>query len=390
MKFFCKIALSVSASIVLASCQKYEALEYQVAAPDSYANQQAIDAFKPLKEYIDRSANPGFKLGAAVSLSDYVNKGVMYRLVNSNFDEITLGYEMKHGAVVKADGKLDLSKIKSLLETASAAGISVYGHTLAWHANQNATYLNKLIAPVIIPGKSQPTWDLVTGANFETDAAANYQSNTNAVAGFTAVGQGANNTGRALKITNAAVRANDYDAQLFLKFSPAVVAGEKYQLKMDVRSDVAASYSTQAHVTAGAYKHWDFFGTISSTPTWSTYTKEITVSADMATSGAIAFNLGKTATTFYFDNITLKKYNEKGSGNAGYSYFFKNPTAGNFWEAQIAYDLAPPLQNNTEYTLKIVAKGSVAGNIRAELQSSADYSSTGFGMIGLSTGWYEY
>ena len=99
----------------------------------------------------------------------------------------------------------------------------------------------------------------------------------------------------------------------FLKFSPAVVAGEKYQLKMDVRSDVAASYSTQAHVTAGAYKHWDFFGTISSTPTWSTYTKEITVSADMATSGAIAFNLGKTATTFYFDNITLKKYNEKGS-----------------------------------------------------------------------------
>ena len=390
MKFFCKIALSVSASIVLASCQKYEALEYQVAAPDSYANQQAIDAFKPLKEYIDRSANPGFKLGAAVSLSDYVNKGVMYRLVNSNFDEITLGYEMKHGAVVKADGKLDLSKIKSLLETASAAGISVYGHTLAWHANQNATYLNKLIAPVIIPGKSQPTWDLVTGANFETDAAANYQSNTNAVAGFTAVGQGANNTGRALKITNAAVRANDYDAQLFLKFSPAVVAGEKYQLKMDVRSDVAASYSTQAHVTAGAYKHWDFFGTISSTPTWSTYTKEITVSADMATSGAIAFNLGKTATTFYFDNITLKKYNEKGSGNAGYSYFFKNPTAGNFWEAQIAYDLAPPLQNNTEYTLKIVAKGSVAGNIRAELQSSADYSSNGFGMIGLTTGWKEY
>lgn len=390
MKLFYNIALGVAASVVLASCEKYEAPEYHVDKPESYANQELINAYKPLKEYIDREANPGFKLGAAVSLSDYIKKGVMYRLINSNFDEITLGYEMKHGAVVQADGSLALNNVKTLLETASAAGISVYGHTLAWHANQNATYLNKLIAPIVIPGQSQPTWDLVTGADFETDAAANYQSNTNAVAGFTAVGQGANSTGRALTITNAAVRANDYDAQLFLKFSPAVVAGEKYELKIDVRSDVAASYSTQAHVTPGAYKHYDFFGTISSTPTWSTYTKQITVSEAMATSGTIAFNLGKTATTFYFDNITLKKYNEKGSGNAGYSYWFKNPTAGNFWEAQVAYDLAPALQNNTEYTLKIVAKGSVAGNIRSELQSSSDYSSNPFGTIALTTGWKEY
>ncbi|MDH4461562.1 MAG: endo-1,4-beta-xylanase, partial [Flectobacillus sp.] len=81
----------------------------------------------------------------------------------------------------------------------------------------------------------------------------------------------------------------------------------------DVRADAPASYATQAHVTPGAYKHWDFFGTISATPTWTTYTREITVTADMATCGAIAFNLGKTATTYYFDNITLTKYNATGS-----------------------------------------------------------------------------
>ena len=236
---------------------------------------------------------------------------MIYRLVNSNFDEITLGYEMKHGAVVQANGSLALTNVKNLLETASKAGISVFGHTLAWHANQNATYLKGLIAPVIIPSTGGPSWDLVIGADFETDVATVYQSNTNAVMSFTAAGQGANGSGRALKINNASVRTNDYDSQLFLKF-PGVVAGERYELKMDVRSDVAASYSTQAHVTPGAYKHWDFFGTISSTPTWSTYTKEITVTADMATSGSVAFNLGKTATNFYFDNITLKKYNPNG------------------------------------------------------------------------------
>jgi endo-1,4-beta-xylanase len=311
MKRLYKIAFGLAGAILLASCHKYEALDFQVAKPTSFSAQEQIDAYQPLKTYIDRTANPKFKFGAGASLQSYLSKGVIYRLTNSNFDEITLGYEMKHGAVVQADGSLALSNVKNLLETASKAGITVFGHTLAWHANQNATYLKGLIAPVVTPSSSGPTWDLVIGADFETDNASVYQSNTNAVASFTAAGEGFNGTGRALKISNSAVRANDYDAQLFLKF-PAVAVGEKYELKMNVRSDVAASYPTQAHITPGAYKFYDFFGAISSTPTWTTYTKEITVTTDIATSGALAFNLGKTATNFYFDNITLKKYNPLG------------------------------------------------------------------------------
>lgn len=312
MKPFYKIALSVVASVVLASCHKYEALDFHVDKPASIAAQEEINAYQDLKTYVDRNANPNFKLGAGASLQEYVSKGVMYRLLNSNFDEITLGYEMKHGAVVQMDGSLQLTNVQRLLETAAAAGTSVFGHTLAWHANQNANYLNGLIAPVVIPSSGGPTWDLVTAADFETDNAANYQSNTNAVASFTATGEGKGGTGRALKITNASVRANDYDAQLFLKFSPAVKAGEKYELKMDVRSDAPASFSTQAHTTPGSYKHYEFFGTISSTPTWTTYTKITDITTDMATSGTIAFNLGKTATTYYFDNIRLTKYNPLG------------------------------------------------------------------------------
>lgn len=312
MKPFYKIALSIAASVALSSCHKYEALDFHVEQPATFAAQKEIDTYNSLKTYIDRNANPKFKLGAGVSLQQYIAKGVMYRLANSNFDEITLGYEMKHGAVVQADGKLLLTNVKTLLETATKAGISVFGHTLAWHANQNATYLNGLIAPVVIPSSGGPTWDLVTAADFETDNAANYQYNANAIAGFTAAGEGAKGVGRALKITNQSVRTNDWDTQLFLKFSPAVQLGEKYELKIDVRSDAPASFGTQAHVTAGAYKHYDFFGTISSTPTWTTYTKEVTISTEMITSGAIAFNLGKAATTYYFDNISLKKYNPLG------------------------------------------------------------------------------
>lgn len=312
MKTFYKIGLSVMASVVFASCHKYEALDFHVDKPGTIVAQEEIDAYGDLKTYVDRNANPNFKLGAGASLQEYLSKGVMYRLLNSNFDEITLGYEMKHGAVVQANGHTSLTNVQTLLATAANAGITVFGHTLAWHANQNATYLNGLIAPVVIPSSGGPTWDLVTGADFETDNAANYQSNTNAVASFSAVGEGKGGVGRALKITNASVRTNDYDAQLFLKFSPVVKAGEKYELKMDIRSDAPASYSTQAHTTPGAYKHYEFFGTISSTPTWTTYTYVADISTQMETSGTIAFNLGKTATTYYFDNIRLTKYNPLG------------------------------------------------------------------------------
>lgn len=312
MKLVNKFALGLALSVGLVSCNEYETLEYQVEKPQTIIEQGKIDSLEPLKAYVDRAANPNFKLGVALSLSQYTSKGLMYRLANSNFDEITIGYEMKHGAVVQANGTLNLANVTALLETASEAGTSVYGHTLAWHANQNAAYLKSLIAPLVIPSTGGPSWEVVTEADFETDAAPNYQYNTNAVAGFTAQGQGANGSGRALKITNTAVRANDWDVQLFVKFSPAVKVGEQYRLTLDVRSDVNASYPTQAHVTPGSYKHYDFFGTVNSTPEWKTYTREITITTNTETSGAIAFNLGKTATTYYFDNIKFEKLNPEG------------------------------------------------------------------------------
>lgn len=306
-----KVALGLT-SLLVTSCTKYEALEFDVVKPETAVIQEDIDSYPAIKSFINRTTNPNFKLGVALSLSDYNNKNVMYRLANKNFDEIALGYEMKHGAVVQANGTLLLDNVTKLLETAKAAGTSVYGHTLCWHANQNATYLKSMIAPDVT-ASTGPGWDLITTADFESDASNNFQANANAITSYTALGGGFNGVGRALKITNASVRTNDWEAQFFLRFAPAAVLGEKYTLKMDVRADVSASYPTQAHVTPGAYKHWDFFGTISATPTWTTYIREITVTADMATCGAIAFNLGKTATNFYFDNITLTKYNATGS-----------------------------------------------------------------------------
>src|SRR5690606_3861774 len=243
-----------------------------------------LDSYSPLISYINKDKHPNFKFGVALSLNDYVNKTVNYRLANLNFNEIVLGYEMKNGAIVQSNGSLNTANIERLLETAREADMAVYGHTLVWHANQNASYLNSLIQPTIIPGESTPTWEVVTSVDFETDDESKYQYTANAIKSFTADGSGANGEGRALKLINESVRENDYDFQFFLPFSPAVQAGEQYELTMDVRSDVEATYSTQAHTTPYNYKHWEFFGQITSTPQWTTVTKTITVSPDMATS----------------------------------------------------------------------------------------------------------
>ena len=60
-------------------------LDYiQVEKPQSIAEYEYLNAYSPLKEYIDRAAHPGFLLGGAIAASDYINKGVVYRLANSN------------------------------------------------------------------------------------------------------------------------------------------------------------------------------------------------------------------------------------------------------------------------------------------------------------------
>ena len=170
--------------VVVASCKKYEPLSFNVDKPQTVTDQEGIDSLSALKTYINRAAHPNFKFGAAVSLSDYINKGVTYRLVNSNFDELVAGYEMKHGAVVQADGSLALDNTKKFLQTAKAAGMTVYGHTLTWHANQNATYLNNLISPMTVTTPGFANALTVTGLQ---DGSFTGWTKTNAGAGISVV-----------------------------------------------------------------------------------------------------------------------------------------------------------------------------------------------------------
>lgn len=122
-----------------------------VDKPGTVAELEYLNDYDALKSYIDRDANPNFKLGAGVTVSDYIQKGSYYRWINENFDMITAGNAMKYASVVGDNGAMNFGTVMQFVSAAKEAGIEIYGHTLLWHAQQNTKYLNSLIADREIP-----------------------------------------------------------------------------------------------------------------------------------------------------------------------------------------------------------------------------------------------
>ena len=90
-----------------------------------------------MKTYVNRAANPGFKLGIALSANDFTAGGQVHSLAVSNFDEMTAGNEMKYASCVADDGTMNFYNVTNFVNEAKAAGMTIYGHTLGWHSQQN-------------------------------------------------------------------------------------------------------------------------------------------------------------------------------------------------------------------------------------------------------------
>ena len=131
---------------VLGSCADWDDWKYDVEKPQTIAQYEYLNDYAPLKEYLDRDAHPGFKVSAALGVDEFNQQGPLFRLAAHNFDEIVAGNAMKMASCVNDQGVMDFSKVSSFVRAAEDAGLTVYGHTLAWHAQQPRKWLEKLIA----------------------------------------------------------------------------------------------------------------------------------------------------------------------------------------------------------------------------------------------------
>lgn len=396
------------------SCVDDTKLLFDVEKPASIAGMEYLDNYDALKSYVDRNANPDFKLGAGVTVSEYLDQGHMYRLINSNFDIMTAGNAMKYSSVVGDDGSMNFGTVTAFVDAAKAAGVQIYGHTLVWHAQQNNKYLNSLIADKKIEGAGEALDpSVITNSDFETDGSGWGGWGNNSTRGRTEAGEGFDNSYGYFFTNPSAV--NSWEAQTAYDFSP-LEDGATYVLSLQIRGSVDGTISAGLQDPSN-YASGGDFPPLGVTQEWKEYTLEITANGENV--ARFLFSFGAYVGTIYIDDITLSRKNPLGGSVDIPKYLYQsdfedgvalggwgngstrevvngelqmvNPSAVNFWEAQAAIDFADPLVNGEMYYLNLKVKGSAAGVLRPGFQDPSDYSSGGdFDNISFTTDWQEF
>lgn len=270
-----------------------------------------------MKEAISRyealTAYTTIKLGVGIDFNLYMTDEKYRTLVNENFNEITPGNEMKQSSLMKADGTLDFTSADNVMEALQTAGLTVYGHTLVWHSQQRAGYLNSLIAPTVIPGPAGS--NLLDLSGLSDGSFSGGWGRPNQGAGIQIVeGEGLASTSKAVKLISSSSSANEWDLQLETP-DVAIVAGHTYEISFYIKSDKTGSgrISFDSNIT-NSYPWKDWYGTGSASGSFETsgVWQQVKFTLDDFKEGATAFkmyfDLGKLPDVTYYmdvDNILI-------------------------------------------------------------------------------------
>ena len=140
---------------------------YELGKPNN-EDYRYLDEYQALKEYIDYSKYPNFKLGAGTTVDTYISNSTYKNMIDKNFTETVAGNAMKMASCVDGNGNMNFSKVKDYVNAAEKGGISVYGHTLAWHSQQPKAWLLKLLADKKVEG-GEDVWETVANKDFLSD-----------------------------------------------------------------------------------------------------------------------------------------------------------------------------------------------------------------------------
>ncbi len=375
--------------------------------------QEKISRYEPLKNYTT------FVLGGGVGLDLYMTNETYRKLTNENFDEVTIGYEMKHGPMVKANGAIDFTKVDAFIAKVKEAGLTVYGHTLVWHSNQNASYLNSLIAPTIIPGSSGT--NVLDLTNLKNGTFTGWSRNQGA--GMTVVnGAGLSATTQGLKMISSATSANPWDLQLTTPAIP-VVSGHNYEVSFFIKSETSGQgrISFDASLT-NQYPYKDWYNTggaatasFATTSQWKQLKIKLNAADFKAGSTTFKFSIDMgylPNVTYYIDVNTLSvvdldavpvvtnlvsngkfntdisgwsKYNgdanalnlasaaESYEGNGAMKILNSTSNTGSQWKTQIHSNFTTKLTSGTAYTISYYIKSDAVGSVRCSTTGNAQY-----------------
>ncbi len=283
-KIFSAIMIA-TASFMVSSCSKYEV---DVLNTGSY----------PVAEGTLKSAATNFPIGIAVDYTPFLSDATYKSTVAAEAKTVTFGYHMKHGALVQNDGTIDFTKADAMYSAATAVGLEIFGHTLGWHANQNATYMK-----IVTGGGSGPAAvNLLANGSFENGSGSNFDnwSKYNGAASLveTKVSSEIQTGARALKVT-VATGGNPWDVQ-FASDEFSTTVGKVYTMTFFIKS---ASNGGKMRISTGG------------TGSTAQYSADYAVSTDwvlktfsFTANGAktrTLIDIGSTANTYFIDNVQV-------------------------------------------------------------------------------------
>ena len=196
-------------------------------------NYRYLDQYKALKEYIDYTKYPNFKLGAGTTVNDYLNKSLVKNMINKNFTETVAGNAMKMGSVVDGNGNMNFSTVKNYVKAATNAGLNVYGHTLAWHSQQPKGWLLRLLADKPDPN-AEDVLTVIASKDCTKDKNIGWKSSESDY-GYSLTF----NSTDGLKIHTTKKCPNSYDVQFLVMTDIPTTTGKTYKMTMTVKGSAA-------------------------------------------------------------------------------------------------------------------------------------------------------
>lgn len=277
------------------SCQKkYD----DVQVPDvplltSTGNVNPADSVGVLKT-LTASSFPN--MGMAVTYG-YMSTNASYvATLKAQANAVTFGNELKEGSVVSNTGVYNYTTADELYTLCNNNGLQVYGHTLVWHSQQSATYLNSLIAPVasnpvITNVLANGGFELGSGSTFTNWSVYNGAGSFSAGSGSSEVRTGS----RSLKVTVVA-SGQAYSVQLASDLFNTTV-GTTYTMTFYIKALAAGGKMRISTGTTAQYSA-DYVPTTDWTPFTFTFAAK-----DAQT--RVLIDIGYSANTYLLDDITV-------------------------------------------------------------------------------------
>ncbi|MCL6525094.1 MAG: endo-1,4-beta-xylanase [Thermoflavifilum sp.] len=249
----------------------------------------------------DAAVADGIHFGMAVDYNDFTSNPTYAAIVKANCDQVTFENEMKGQYLLQNDGSVNFTQADAFVNAVNAAGLDVFGHTLIWYQQQNASYLNNIVG-----GTGGGASNLLNNGGFEswngstpTGWAYYNQQNGNFSQGTGGANVHSGSYSLAVNVTGG--QTDSWRLQVASPSFP-VLQGHVYTASFWIMSSTGGSqYQVEGRSPNGSVSY------SGNQPTPSTWTlKTFSFTAASSGNGMITFDMGASPNgTTYIDDVSV-------------------------------------------------------------------------------------